>query len=37
MINPYTGEVMKPGDSYIAPNGVKVTYMTDDILFNSMP
>ena len=36
-INPNTGEVMKPGESYIAPNGVEVTYMTDDILFNSMP
>ena len=36
-INPNTGEAMKPGESYIAPNGVKVTYMTDDILFNSMP
>ena len=37
MVNPNTGEAMKPGESYIAPNGVKVTYMTDDILFNSMP
>ena len=36
-INPNTGQPMKPGESYIAPNGVKVTYMTDDILFNSMP
>ena len=31
-VNPNTGEVMKPGDSYIAPNGVEVTYMTEDFL-----
>ena len=31
-INPNTGEVMKPGESYIAPNGVEVTYMTTDYL-----
>lgn len=33
-INPNTGEVMKPGDSYIAPNGVEVIYVTDDFLDN---
>ena len=32
MVNPNTGEVMKPGESYIAPNGVEVTYMTTDYL-----
>ena len=33
-INPNTGEAMKPGDSYIAPNGVEVIYVTDDFLDN---
>ena len=33
-INPNTGEVMKPGESYIAPNGVEVIYVTDDFLDN---
>ena len=31
-INPNTGQPMKPGESYIAPNGVEVTYMTTDYL-----
>ena len=33
-INPNTGEAMKPGESYIAPNGVEVIYVTDDFLDN---
>lgn len=33
-INPNTGQPMKPGESYIAPNGVEVTYVTDDFLFS---
>ena len=33
-INPNTGQPMKPGESYIDTDGVKVTYMTDDFLFS---
>ena len=32
MINPNTGEVMKPGDSYIDKDGVEVGYLSDDFL-----
>ena len=33
-INPNTGEVMKPGESYTDKDGVEVIYMTDDYLFS---
>lgn len=34
-VNPYTGEVMKPGDSYINQTGVEVIYANDDWLYSN--
>lgn len=34
-VNPYTGEVMKPGDSYINQTGVEIIYADDDWLYSN--
>ncbi len=31
-INPNTGQTMKPGESYVDEDGVRVSYVTDDFL-----